>query len=132
MEKKDYVKNYLSAYNKMKDAAIRKMKEYGNTLEVIDVCRRRLMKRLGYGDPSDVSDEDLEDYKYSNTYSCVFEGKHGILYCCRVMKVRYNIYTNDVDVFLESDEGDVSEWFDASYIGFDSDAIYMTIHDFVD
>ena len=132
MEKKDYVNDYLSAYKEMKDAAIRKMKEYGKTLEVTDVCMRRLMKRLGCDDPSDVCDEDLDDYKYSNTYSCVFEGKHGILYCCRVMKVRYNSQTNDVDVFLESDEGDVSGWFYASYIGFDSDAIYMTIHDVVD
>lgn len=130
MERNDFVQDYLGAYRRMKDAAIEKIKNYGDTLEVYEVCKQRLMKRMGYKSASEITEDELDDFKWSNTYCCAFEGKHGFIYCCHIVMVRYNENMKDVDVYLESDEGDVAEWLPASYIGFDTDAIYMTILDF--
>ena len=114
----------------MKDAAVEKIKEYGKTLEVYEVCKQRIMKREGYKSVDEITDDEMDDMRWCDTYSCAFEGKHGYIYCCHIVMVRYNENMNDVDVYLESDEGDVAEWLPASYIGFDTYAIYMTILDF--
>lgn len=127
---KNYVQDYLSAYKEMKDAAIEKMKNYGKVLEVYKACEQKLMERKGYKSVKEIDEDEFDDFKWSNTYSCAFEGKHGHIYCCHIVMIRYNENTEDVEVYLESDEGDIAEWFNAAYIGFDNDAIYMTIHDF--
>lgn len=132
MEKRDYVKEYLAAYKTMKDAAIEKMKKYGRILEVAEVCRERFMKEKGYASVKEIFADEFDDYWWNNSYSCIFEGRHEILYCCRIVMVRYNKDTKDVDVYLESDEGDIAEWFPASYVSFDVDAVYMTVHDFIE
>lgn len=130
MERNDFVQDYLGAYRRMKEAAIEKMKNYGKTLEVYEVCKQRVMERTKDFDPVDDLDA-VEDEIATTTYSCAFEGKHGYIYCCHIVKIRYNENTEDIEVYLESDEGDIAEWFNAAYIGFDNDAIYMTIHDFI-
>ena len=130
--KKDYVKAYLAEYKEMKDSAIKKLKEYGKTLDVDAVCEKRIMEREGYKSVDEIYEEELDDYKWSNTYTCAFEDKHGFIYSCRIAMVRYNENTKDVDVYLESEEGDISEWFDVYRVAYEVGAVYMTIHDFID
>lgn len=132
MKKRDYVKEYRAAYETMKDAAIEKMKNFGRILEVAEECKQRIMKEKGYASVKEIYEDELYDYWLSNTYSCIFQGRHEILYCCRIVMVRYNKDTKDVDVYLESDEGDIAQWFPASYVSFDVDAVYMTVHDFIE
>lgn len=132
MEKNVYLQDYLDAYRKMKDAAIEKMKNYGKELDVYEVCKKRLMERQGYENESEICDDELDDIRWADTYCCTLEGRHGTIYCCIIAKVRYNKKTEDVDVYLDSDEGYFAEWHPASDVGFETDAIYMTILDFID
>lgn len=132
MERNKFVQDYLDAYRKMKVAAIEKMKNYGKELDVYEVSKKRLMERQGYENESEISEDELDDIKWADTYCCAFEGKHGTIYCCIIAKVRYNKETEDVDVYLDSDDFYFPEWFPVSCIGFDTDAVYMTILDFID
>lgn len=130
MERNDYVEKYLDAYKEMREAAIEKMKNYGKVLDLEEVTRKCIADYHGISE-SDIGDDEVEDSLVENSYSCVFEGKHGFLYCCNIRKVRYNKETKDLDVFLESDERDFSDWYDVSCIGFERDAIYMTVHEYL-
>lgn len=132
MERKDYVKEYRAAYKTMKDAAIEKMKNFGRILDVAKVCKQRIMKEKGYASIKEICEDEFDDYWWSNTYYCVFLGRYEFLHCCRIVKVRYNKTSKDVDAYLESDEGNIAEWMPASHIGFDRDAVYMTVHDFIE
>lgn len=128
----DYKKNYLDAYKQMKEAAIARLKKYGKTLDVHKTLKQMLMREKGYKTAKEIPDDVLDDYKWENTYSCVFEGKHEQLYCCNILKVRYNKKTDEVEVYLHDDEGYISEWFMESYVGWDRDSIWMTILDLID
>ena len=129
--KKDYVQNYLNAYREMKSSAIEKIKNYGKTLEVYEIRKKRLMEQFGYKSKDEIPQEELDDCICNTSYSCVYEGKHGMLYPCQIVMVRYNSVYNDVDVYLESDDGYIAEWFTICYVGWDFDGAYMTIHDFI-
>ena len=126
MKRKDYVADYLDAYKAMKAAAIEKMKDYGKTLDVREVIRQRIIATYG-----EENEELLEDSFYEQSYACVFVGKHGDVYQTTVSKVRYNDNKEDLEVFLEEDNGCFSDWFDSFMVEYDRDAIYMTVFDFL-
>lgn len=131
MERNDYVEKYLNAYREMKAAAIEKMKNYGKELDVRDICEKRYYK-MSERDNSEIYEEDIEEFYQNESYCCAFEGKHEMMYCVRIERVRYIPEKDWIEVYVSSDDGYVSEWLPESWIGFDSDAIYMTILDFID
>lgn len=126
-----YVQNYYAAYLAMKDAAIETMKNYGKTLEVHEVCKQLLMERMDYQNESEIMEDELDDFIWENTYSCVFEGKHETTHITNIVKVRYNETANDVDVYLETDDGYIANWMPISRISFGQEAVYQTILEFV-
>jgi hypothetical protein len=127
---KDYVGDYLKAYRQMKKAAITKMKEYGKTLEVVEVCKQNIMKHFGYKSAAEIHDDELQDCLDNNAYSCVFVDKHGFLYDCQIIMVRYNEQMDDVDAYIESREGDIAGWYQSHSI-WEQEGIYMTVHEFI-
>lgn len=130
MNKTDYVEKYLDAYKEMKKAAIEKMKNYGKELDVREVCKKRFIEMSEYDKVDEVNIDELEEFYQNESYCCAFEGKHEIMYCVRIERVRYVPEKDWIEVYVSSDDGYVSEWLPESWIGFDSDAIYMTILDF--
>ena len=131
MERNDYVEKYLNARKEMREAAIEKIKNYGKTLEVYEVCKQRVMERTEDFNPVDDADQ-IDEEIASTTYCCAFEGRHGMIYACNIVMVRYNEKYDDVDVYLESDEGDIAEWFSIAEITFEHESAYMTVLDFID
>jgi hypothetical protein len=129
MNKNDYVEKYLEAYKEMKKAAIEKIKNYGKELDVREICEKRYCE-MSMRDGSEIYDEDIEEFYQNESYCCAFEGKHEIMYCVRIERVRYVPEKDWLEVYVSSDDGYVSEWLPESWIGFDSDAIYMTIVEF--
>lgn len=131
MEKNVYLQDYLDAYRKMKEAAIEKIKNYGKELDVRDICEKRYIE-MSERDKDEIYEEDIEEFYQSESYCCAFEGKHETMYCVRIEKVRYVPQKDRVEVYVSSDDGYVSEWLPESWIGFDTEAIWMTILDFID
>lgn len=129
MERNDYVEKYLNAYREMKEAAIEKMKNYGKELDVRDICEKRYYK-MSERDNSEIYEEDIEEFYQNESYCCAFEGKHEMMYCVRIERVRYVPEKDRIEVYVSSDDGYVSEWLPESWIGFDTDSIWMTILDF--
>ena len=127
MNKNDYVEKYLAAYREMKDAAIEKMKNYGKELDVREICEKRYHEMFER-DGNEI--EDIEEFCQNESYCCAFEGKHEMMYCVRIEKVRYVPEKDWIEVYVSSDDGYVSEWLPESWIGFDRDAIWMTILEF--
>ena len=132
MKTNDYVKNYWSAYRELKKAATEKIKDYGKTLEVIEICKQRLMERMGYKNEDEIYEDELDDFKCVNTYSCIVESKHEMLYACTIVMVRYDKKSEKVEAYLESDDGYIAEWYPVDWIGWDEQAVYMTILDFIE
>ena len=130
MKRNDYVENYFDAYREMKEAAIEKMKNYGKTLDVYEVCKQLLMEREGYKSADEIPEDEFEDFKCTNIYSCYFEGKHEQIYCAQIVKVRYNTETLGIEVYLETDDGYISAWYPIYWISGEVDAVWMTIFDF--
>lgn len=130
--KKDYVNNYFAAYKEMKNAAIDAIKNYGKTLEVYEICKQLLMERMGYKNESEILEDEFNVFISENTFSCVMEGKHGTVYIVNIVMVRYNERTETIDVYLESDDGYVAEWFPISWVSFGQDFVYQTILEFVE
>lgn len=129
---KNYVENYFAAYKEMKDAAIEAIKNYGKTLDVYEICKQLFMEKMGYEDESEIYEDEFYDFICENTYSCVMEGKHGNIYIVNIVKVRYNKQREMIDVYLETDDRDVSEWLPISWVTFEKDAIYQTILEFME
>jgi hypothetical protein len=127
----DYVNEYLKAYQKLRNKAEKVIKAYGKELDVMEIGKQRLMEEYGYKDESEVDDEELQDWKVNNVNTCVFVGKHGYVYTPYILGVRYNKERNNIEAYLETDEGDVSEWLSVSYVSYEPDAVYMTILDFI-
>ena len=130
MERNVYVEKYLNAYKEMKAVAIEKMKNYGNELDVWEVCKKRFLEMSEYDEINEDNIDDLEEFSQNESYCCLFKGKHEFIYLVRIKKVRYDHEKKRIEVFVESDEGDVSEWLPESWISYDSDAVWMTILDF--
>lgn len=128
----NYKEKYLAAYKEMKKAAVEKMKNYGKTLEVVEECKKMLMEKQGYMSASEIDEDELRDFKDANIYSCVVIDKHGGTHVCEIIMLRYNEEHDDLDVYLESEYGDISEWLPVSYVDYEVDAIYMTILDFIE
>lgn len=124
--------NYLTAYQEMEEAAVEKMKNYGKTLEVVEECKKMLMEEQGYKSASEIPDDELEDYQNMYIYHCVIRDKHGMPHDCKIIMLRYNEKRKDLDVYLESEYGVISEWLPVSYVDYEVDAIYMTILDFIE
>ena len=55
--------------------------------------------------------------------------KHEMIYCCRIVMVRYT-EEHGIEVYLETDDGYVAEWFPVDWISGDTDSVWMTIFDF--
>jgi len=126
MEKRDFVKEYIDAYKAMRDSAIEKIRNYNGILEVAELLRKQ------YRELSEDPDEEGEqDYINANIYWCFFEGKNGYIYSCKIVMVRWNKEREVVEVYLESNEGDVAEWFYHTYISGDMDMLWETIHEFI-
>ena len=123
--------NYYDAYKAMKEAAIEKMKNYGKTLEVIEVCKQRLMNNKGYANVDEITEDELENIRYNEAFSCFFTGKHGVIYGPQILMVRYNDETKDVDVYLETDEGDIDGWYPVSWVN-NPETAYLTVLEFID
>lgn len=123
---------YLAAYKEMRDAAKKKMKNYGKTLEVVEECKKMLMEKQGYKSASEIDEDELRDCKDANIYSCVVIDKHGGTHVCEIIMLRYNEEHDDLDVYLESEDGHIAEWFPVSYVDFEAWAIYMTALDFIE
>ena len=130
MERNDYVEKYLNAYKEMREAAIEKMKKYGKELDVYAEVDKIIMKEQGYKSVDEIYDEDRDD-KYWELYNCVVEGRHETVFCCRIIKVRYDKKENDLDVYLEDDNGEACGWYPHWDVAFDKDAIYMTVHKYL-
>ena len=128
----NYKEKYLTAYQEMAEAAVEKMKNYGKTLEVVEECKKMLMEEQGYKSASEISDDELEDYQNMYIYHCVIRDKHGMLHDCKIIMLRYDEKRKDLDVYLESEYGVISEWFPVSYVDYEVDAIYRTILDFIE
>lgn len=128
----NYKEKYVAAYKEMRDAAIKKMKNYGKTLEVVEECKKMLMEKQGYKSASEIPDDELEDYKNIYSYNCVIKDKHGMLHDCKIIMLRYNEQSGDLEAYLESEGGYIAEWFPASCVDFETWAIYMTIFDFIE
>ena len=135
----EFVQNYLDAYKAMREAAIEKIKNYGKTLEVEEVLKSRLMKKKGwtewpaYGsEEADSVEDDILEWKYNEMYWCSFEGKHEHIYCGYIPMVRWNAERQEIEIYFDSNDGCVAEWLPESYIGFERDAIYQTILEFID
>ena len=127
-----YIENYNAAYKAMKEAAIKKMMEYGKTLDVREECKRILMTEKGCINEKEITEDELYDFIVTNTYACFLIGKHEQIYITNITKVRYNKETKDVDVYLETDDGYVTEWYPVSWINGDQDAAYLTILEFTE
>lgn len=132
MEVKDYLDNYLAAYKELRIAATEKMKNRGSELDVREYGKRLLMLKNNYTSEDEIYDDEFDDWFYSNVYSCVFAGKHDILYCAYITKVRYNTELDELEVYLESDDGYVNDWYSESWVGWDRDAIFITIMEYSD
>jgi len=135
----DYVEDFKKAYNAMRNQAIKVIKNYGKTLEVQEVLKKSLMKDKGWTEwPAPDSDEfysieeETEDWKYNEMYWCAFEGKHEQIYCGYIPMVRWNAERKEIEIYFDSNDGCVSEWLPESYIGFEREAIYQTILEFID
>lgn len=126
-----HLEKYYAAYKAMKEAAIEAMKEYGKRLDVRKECKKKLAKQKGYGSEEEITEDELHDFILTNTYSCFFIGKHEEIYLVNIEMVRYNEETKDVDAYLESDDGYVSDWYPVSWISGDVDAVYQTVLDFL-
>lgn len=127
---KDYLKDYLAAYEEMRAAAIEKMKNYGKVLDVYAEVDKIIMKEKGYESVDEIFDED-RDEKYWELNNCVVEDRHNFLTCYRIIKVRYDEKENDLDVYLEDDNYEKCEWFKNWEVSFDRESIYMTVHTFI-
>lgn len=129
------VQKYRYAYDEMRKQAIEVMKNYGKVLNVYEVLKARILKEQGLDKMPEVGTEEYdafcEDYD-EQKYSCVFEGKHEQVYIANIAMVRYNEEIKDVDVYLESDDGYISQWMPMLYIGYEQEAVYMTILDFIE
>ena len=126
-----YIKNYHDAATAMKEAAIKAMMEYGKTLEVPEECKKRLIAEKAYKNEREIQEDELNDYILDNTYRCFLIGKHEQIYLTNIVMVRYNQNTKDVDAYLETNEGDVAEWFPVSRIDGEHKAVYLTILEFL-
>jgi hypothetical protein len=122
---------YYKEYRKMKELAISRMKKYGKVLEVMEMSKESIMDNCGYKTTSEITQEDFDEWKISNTYDCVVRSRHEELLECTILMVRYNEKKKDVDVYVESDNGEIAEWMPASYIDYERDAAYLTILDFI-
>lgn len=135
----EFVKNYLDAYKAMKDRATEVIKNYGKTLEVQEILKTRLMKEKGwtewpaYGsEEAESVEQEVEDWKYEEMFWCGFEDKHGSIHGGYIPMVRWNAAREEIEVYFESGDGFISQWLSEHYIGFDNDAIYQTILEFID
>ncbi len=126
-----YIENYFDAFRAMREAAIKTIKEYGKELDVCEECKKVLMETHGYKSEDEIDEEELNNLYSESTYSCFFTDKHGAVYEVTVSKVRYNEKYDDIDVYLDSDDGYISEWFPVSMACHD-EAAYMTILDFIE
>ncbi len=131
-EENVFVQNYLDAYETMRKEAIEKIKNYGKVLDVYEEINKNIVKEKGYKSVNEITDDDRDEYYWDYFYNCVYEGKHNYLYCCRIAKVKYDEKENDVYVYLEDDDYGICEWFPHWDIGFDKDAIYMTILKYIE
>ena len=127
----DHVRFYLDAYKSMKQAAIEAIKNYGKELDIREACKLMYMKQEHYKTEGEIPEDELLDFIQSNMYSCAFCGKHGDMYPVNIMKVRYNEEAKDVEVYLESDECYIADWYYASWVSYDEAAVYMSILDFI-
>lgn len=135
----DYIMDFNNAYKAMKDHATEVIKNYGKTLEVEEILKSRLMKEKGwtewpvYGsEAADSIENEVEEWKYDKMYWCSFEGKHEQIYCGYISMVRWNTEREEIEIYFDSNDGYVSEWLPESYIGFEREAIYLTILEFID
>ena len=122
---------YYKEYRKMKELAISRMKKYGKVLELMEIAKEPIMDNCGYKTASEITQDDLNEWKSSNTYTCVVRSRQEELEECTILMVRYNEKKKDVDVYVESDNGEIAEWLPASYIDYERDAAYLTILDFI-
>lgn len=127
----DHVRFYLDAYKSMKQAAIEAIKNYGKELDIREACKLMYMKQQHYKTDDEIPEDELLDFIQFNTYSCVFCGKHEDLYPVNIMKVRYDESSKDIEVYLESDEGYIADWYPVSWISYEEAAVYMSILDFL-
>lgn len=131
----DYNSNYLSAYNELKASAIRKMKAYGKDLDVYNILRHRVLDSDDFRGKTDIDETEVNDALHEMmaecSRACIFTGNHGWIHEVTVMCVRYSEQTEDLEVYLETDEGDVSDWFDIGYVTYEREAVYLTVHDFI-
>jgi hypothetical protein len=128
MEKKEskFVKEYIAAYKAMRDSAIEKMKNYGKTLDMVE-----LLKEEYQSESENPTEEGEEDYVNDGIFWCYFEGKHDNIWSCKICKARWNEERECVEVYLEDAYGDVSDWFMYSYITGDMEMLWHAIHEFI-
>ena len=129
VKKIDYAQDYLDAYNRLRDAAYDKIKNYGKELDVIERCKQLLVERGEYNSIDDIEEDVFEDFKCENIYCCYFEGKHEQIYRVDIIGVRYN--NGRVEVYLQSEDGYISEWIPVHYITANIDNVWLTVFDFM-
>ena len=128
MEKKasKFVKDYIAAYAAMRDSAIEKMKNYGKTLDMVDMLKQEYLL-----ESEDPTEEGEEDYINSELFWCFVEGRHGNIWSVKITEVRWNNERQIIEVYLEDTYGDVSGWYyDTDIIG-DNDMLWQAIHEFI-
>lgn len=133
MEKQiNYVKNYLDAYKSLKKAAVEAIKNYGNVIDIKEKCKLILMEQQGYKREDEIPDDELCDFVQYNTYSCALFVGDVTLYSANVVKVRYDGKAKEVEVYLESDEGYVDDWYPVSWVNYGEESVYFTILEFLE
>ena len=127
----DLLNDYWNTCRNLRKKGEEVIKAYGKELDVIEIGRQRIMEEYGYKDVSEVDDEQLQDWKVNVAYTCVYVGKHGYVYTPYILGVRYNESGGYVEVYLETDEGDISHWYPVSYVTYENNAVYETILEFI-
>lgn len=132
MERNEFITKYDKAYFEMRDAAIEKIKNYGKTFDVYAKLRQMLMKEKGYKDESEIYEDEWDNYKWENVYSCVFKDRHETLCEGNITMVRYNSERQGVDILFEEFEGYFHEWIPQYYVEWGVEYVWRTILDFID
>ena len=126
----EYVQDYLNAGVEMRIKAEEVLKDFGKELDVLDLCEQHLAERTGIKRGDENFEDAFREHVYAETYQCIYIDMYGNGTLCTIEKIKYNKETNNISVFLNSDEGFISEWFDTSQI-YDDEAVYMTILYFI-
>ena len=131
MEKKDYVQNYYDAYNEMKQAALKVIKELGKEIDLVEIAKAIITENEGELEKDEML-ECLDSWMAENAYACAVTLKHGDILGCSVYKVRYNKDKDMVEVYLVDDYGELEDWYDEWFVTYDRDAVYATILEYAD